>query len=74
MKIRDLAHLLLSAQDLDKEVKVSFRGSCGLDITGIAIDGRDNLTLRVSGYNEDKITVRTDIEVKSPYNSEPQIF
>ena len=73
MTIRDLAHLLLKAPDLDKEVKVSFQSTYPSDITGLAIEN-GNMVLRVSGYNEDAITVKTEIEVKSPYKQEPDIW
>ena len=73
MTIRNLAQILLSLHDLDKEVRVSANGSKG-DITCISLDGKNNLTLGTSGYSADKLTVRTEIEVKSPYNQEPQIF
>ena len=73
MTIRDLAHLLLIVPDLDKEVKVSAQSSLPCDITGLAIEN-GNMILHVSGYNMDAIKVRTEIEVKSPYNQEPQIF
>ncbi|MCM1142101.1 MAG: hypothetical protein NC453_26320 [Muribaculum sp.] len=73
MTIRNLAQILLSLHDLDKEVRVQANGSKG-DITCISIDGNNNLTIGTSCYSADKLTVRTEIEVKSPYNQEPQIF
>lgn len=73
MTIRDLAHLLLKAPDLDKEVKVSVQSSFPCDITGLCIEN-GNMILRVSGYNQDAIKVKTEIEVMSPYDQEPQIF
>ena len=74
MTIRQLAQILLSLQDLDKEVKISYRGGLRSELTSISLDGNNNLTLGTSGYNEDKLTVRTEIEVKSPYSAKPQIF
>lgn len=73
MTIRDLAHLLLTVPDLDKEVKVSVQSTLPCDITGLAIEN-GNMILRVSGYNQDAVKFKTEVEVKSPYNQEPQIF
>ena len=74
MTIRQLAQVLLSLQDLDKEVKITYRGDIGNDITSIRLGRGNILYLGTSGYNEDKLTVRTEIEVKSPYSEKPQIF
>lgn len=74
MTIRQLAQIMLTAPDLDKNAQISYRGSWNLDITSIGFDTGGNLTIGVSGYNQDKVTVRTEIEVKSPYSKEPQIF
>lgn len=73
MTLRQLAQILLSAEDLDKEVKIAYRESGGMDITSIKFDG-NILTIGASGYSEDKLKVRTEIEVKSPYSETPQIF
>lgn len=73
MTIRDLAHLLLVVPDLDKEVKVSVQSNHPCDITGLAVEN-GNMILRVSGYNQDAVKVKTEIVVESPYDQEPQIF
>ena len=74
MTIRQLAHILLSAENLDKDVRISYRGDLSSEITSISLNGNNNLILGTSGFYEDKLTVRTEIEVKSPYSKEPQIF
>ena len=74
MTIRQLAQILMSMHDLDKDVKISYRGGLSSELTSISLDGNNNLALGTSGYNQDKLTVRTEIEVKSPYSEEPQIF
>lgn len=73
MTLRQLAQILLSAEDLDKEVKIAYRESGGMDITSIKFDG-NILTIGASGYSADKLTVRTEVEVKSPFSETPQIF
>lgn len=73
MTIRQLALILLSINDLDKEVRVSDNGAIG-QITSLIFDNDNNFIIGTSGYNEDKLTVRTEIEVKSPYSKEPKIF
>lgn len=74
MTIRNLAQLLLTARDLDQEVKISFRDNRGNDITSVSFDGDGTLLLGVSGYNEDRVRVNAEIEIKSPYSEIPQIF
>lgn len=74
MTLRHLTQILLSVQDLDKDIKLAYRQSGGMDITSIHLDKDGNLILGASGYSEDKLTVRTEIEVKSPYSETPQIF
>ncbi len=74
MTIRQLAQILLSTQDLDKEVKISYRGDVGNDITSIRLGIGNNLYIGTSGFNQDKLTVRTEIEVKSPHSKAPKIF
>ncbi len=73
MTIRQLAQILLSAENLNKDVRIAYRESGGMEITSIKYDG-NALTLGASGYNQDKLTVRSEVEVKSPYSEEPQIF
>ena len=71
MTIRQLVHIALTTGNLDADVKINNYN----DITSIHFDSDCNLIIGVSGYNQDKLTVRTEIEVKSPYPStEPQIF
>lgn len=72
MTIRDLAHLLLTAPDLDKDVKIA--NGCKADITRVEFIENGEFLISASGYNRDKITVTTEIEVKSPYDEEPKIF
>ena len=74
MTIRHLAQLLLTAQNLDQDVKISFRGNSGNDITSISFDVDGNLLLGASGYNDDRVRVNIEIEVKSPYSEIPKIF
>lgn len=74
MTIRNLAHLLLTSPDLDKDVKIFYRDTFGMDITSIRFDENGVFAISVSGYNEDKVTVKTEIEVKSPYSDKPLIF
>lgn len=72
MTIRDLAHLLLTARDLDKDVKIAngFRA----DITRVAFIENGEFLISASGYDQDKVKVITEIGVKSPYDEEPKIF
>ena len=72
MTIRDLAHLLLTASDLDKDVKIA--NGCKADITRVEFVENGEFLISASGYNMDKISVRTEIEVKYPYDNEPKIF
>ncbi len=74
MTIRQLAQILLSAENIDKDVKVAYRSSFGMEITLITTDSDNNLIIGTSGYSKDKLTVRSEVEVKSPYSKEPQIF
>ena len=73
MTIRQLAQILLSAENLDKDVRISYRGEISSEITSIRFNG-NILILGTSGFNEDKLKVRTEVEVKSPYSEKPQIF
>ncbi len=74
MTIRHLAQLLLTAQNLDQDVKISFLDNSGNDITSISFDVDGNLLLGASGYNDDRVRVNVEIEVKSPYSEIPKIF
>ncbi len=74
MTIRHLAQLLLTAQNLDQDVKISFRDNSGNDITSISFDVDGNILLGASGYNDDRVRVNIEIEVKSPYSEIPKIF
>lgn len=73
MTIRDLAHLLLTARDLDQDVKISSEGYKS-HITRVEFVENGEFVIGSSGYDRDKITVITEIEVKSPYDEEPKIF
>ncbi len=73
MTIRDLAHLLLTAPDLDKDVKISNEGYKS-HITWVEFVENGEFLIGSNGYNMDKVTVTTEIEVKSPYDEEPKIF
>jgi hypothetical protein len=73
MTIRDLAHLLLTARDLDQDVKIS-SGGYKSHITRVEFVENGEFVIGSNGYNRDKITVITEIEVKSPYDEEPKIF
>lgn len=73
MTIRDLAHLLLTAPDLDKDVKIS-NGGYKSHITRVEFIENGEFIISANGYNMDKVTVTTEIEVKSPYDEEPKIF
>lgn len=73
MTIRDLAHLLLTARDLDQDVKISIEGYKS-HITRVGFVENGEFVIGSSGYDRDKITVITEIEVKSPYDEEPKIF
>ena len=72
MTIRDLAHLLLTAPDLDKDVKID--DGFYADITNVKFSENGEFIIRASGYNMDKVFVKTEIEVKYPYGREPKIF
>ena len=74
MTIRQLAQILMSIHDLDKDVRISYRGDLSSEITYISLNGNNNLILGTSGFNEDKLKVKSEIEVKSPYSEKPQIF
>lgn len=73
MTIRDLVHLLLTAPDLDKDVKIS-SGGYKSHITRVEFIEKGEFVIGSNGYSRDKITVKTEIEVKSPYDEEPKIF
>lgn len=73
MTIRDLAHLLLTAPDLDKDVKIS-NGGYKSHITMVEFIENGEFLISASGYDQDKVKVITEIEVKSPYDEEPKIF
>lgn len=73
MTIRDLAHLLLTAPDLDKDVKIS-SGGYKSHITRVEFVENGEFVIGSNGYSRDKIMVKTEIEVKSPYDEEPKIF
>jgi hypothetical protein len=73
MTIRDLAHLLLTARDLDQDVKIS-SGGYKSHITRVEFVENGEFVIGSNGYNIDKVTVTTEIEVKSPYDEEPKIF
>lgn len=72
MTIRDLAHLLLTARDLDKDVKITngYRN----DITYVKFSEEGEFIISANGYETDKVSVKTEIEVKSPYDEEPKKF
>lgn len=70
MTIRQLVQIALATGNLDADVKINNYD----DITSIRFDNDCNLILGASGYNQNKLTVRTEIEVKSPYSKEPKIF
>ena len=53
MTIRQLAHILLSAENLDKDVRISYRGDISSEITSIRFNGNNNLILGTSGFDED---------------------
>lgn len=72
MTIRDLSHLLLTARDLDKDVKIA--NGCKADITRVEFIENGEFLISASGYDMDRISVKTEIEVKSPYDDEPKIF
>ena len=73
MTIRDLAHLLLTAPDLDRDVKIS-NGGYKAHITRVEFVENGEFLISANGYNMHKVTVTTEIEVKSPYDEEPKIF
>lgn len=72
MTIRDLAHLLLTSRDLDKDVKITngYRN----DITYVKFSEEGEFIISANGYETDKVSVKTEIEVKSPYDEEPKNF
>lgn len=72
MTIRDLAHLLLTARDLDKDVKIA--NGYRADITYVQFSENGEFLISASGYDMDRVSVKTEIEVKSPYDEEPKIF
>lgn len=74
MTIRQLAYLLLTAPDLDKDVKIFHRSPFRMDITHVSFADNGEFHIGASGYNKDRVSVKTEIEVKSPYSKEPQIF
>ena len=70
MTIRQLIHIALTTGNLDADVKIS-----GFDdITSIRFDSDRNLIIGASGYDQDKLVVKTEIEVKSLYPYDTQIF
>lgn len=73
MTIRDLAHLLLTAPNLDRDVKIS-TGGYKSHITRVEFIENGEFLIGSSEYDMDKVTVITEIEVKSPYDEEPKIF
>lgn len=73
MTIRDLAHLLLTAPDLDKDVKIS-NGGYKSHITMVEFVENGEFIIGSNEYSEDKIKVKTEIEVKYPHDEEPKIF
>ena len=70
MTIRQLVQIALATGNLDADVKIGGFN----DITSIRFDSDGNLIIGVSGYDQDKLVVKTEIEVKSPYPYETQIF
>lgn len=72
MTIRDLSHLLLTACDLNKDVKIA--NGCKTDITRVEFTGNGEFLISANGYDMDRISVKTEIEVKSPYDSKLKIF
>ena len=70
MTIRQLIQIASTTGNLDADVKINF---CD-EITDIRFDSDCNLIIGSSGYSKDKLKVSTEIEVKSPYSAEPQIF
>ena len=73
MTIRDLAHLLLTAPHLDTNVKIS-TGGYKSHITRVEFIENGEFLIGSNEYDMDKVTVTTEIEVKSPYDEEPKIF
>lgn len=74
MTIRQLAQILLASRDLDQEIKISYRGSFAVDITSVRYKEDGSLVLGVSGYNEDKVTVRSEVEIRYPHREKPQVL
>lgn len=55
MTIRDLVHLLLTAKDLDKDVKIA--NGCQADITRVEFIEDGEFLISANGYNIDKVTI-----------------
>lgn len=71
MTIRQLTQIALTTGNLDADVKINNYS----DITSIHFDSDCcNLIMGASGYDQDKLKVRTEIEVKSPFSKDPDIF
>lgn len=70
MTIRQLVQIALTTGNLDANVKINNYD----DITSIYLDSDGNLIIGGSGYDQDKLTVITEIKVKSPYSEDPDIF
>lgn len=64
--------MLLTVQDIDRKVMIVKDGYYS-DITNVRFENGIFL-ISASGYYEDRVTVNTTIEVKSPYKEEPEIF
>ena len=65
-----LTQITLTTGNLDADVKINNYN----DIISIHFDGDCNLIIGANGYNQDKLKVRTEIEVKSPFSKDPDIF
>ncbi len=70
MTIQQLTHILLSLPDLDKEVKVADCGAIG-EITFLNFDNDGNFIIGTSGYKDDKLSVESNVIVKSPHYNKP---
>ena len=70
MTIRQLVQIAVSNGNLNADVKINYSD----DITSIHFDNKGNLMIGANGYNQGKLRVRTEIEVKSPYSGKSQIF
>ena len=64
---------MLTALDLDRDVKISTDGYTS-HITRVAFIENGEFLIGSNEYDMDKVTVITEIEVKSPYDEEPKIF